>query len=279
MIKLFCKSATWAFGVISIIFAFIPESFFYMIKWIPDRTVQKSFADKRITDVEVDIIISRLLCFVIIWIVATLIYTVRRSVTIKGDNYVIKVKYGNLLKETDCKRVINFDECYTTHIGTNPSDIKASSICGQYLQSVGDSLDIQKLIDNAQVKPEESVSKFNNSLSYKPGSIIVNGDVLLLAFATLNEEGRAKFFTRDEYVECLSRMWKQIELNCSQTDVCVPILGSGLTLFEDSSLSQQDLLNLMIWSYKLSPHKIKSPYKLRIICRNSDGFSLNKIDA
>ena len=83
----------------------------------------------------------------------------------------------------------------------------------------------------------------------------------------------------DEYIECLSEMWKQIEVHCSQTDVCVPILGSGLTLFEGASLSQQELLNIMIWSYKLSPHKIKAPYKLRIICKKSDGFSLNEIDA
>lgn len=161
----------------------------------------------------------------------------------------------------------------------NPSDIKASSICGQYIQSVGGSLNIQNLIDNAEVKPEECVSRFNHSRSYKPGSIIVNGDALLLAFATLNKAGRAKFFTQDEYIECLSEMWKQIEMHCSQTDVCVPILGSGLTLFEGASLSQQELLNIMIWSYKLSPHKIKAPYKLRVICKKSDGFSLNEIDA
>lgn len=156
---------------------------------------------------------------------------------------------------------------------------KASSICGQYIQSVGGSLNIKNLIDNAEVKPKERVSRFNNSRAYKPGSIIVNGNALLVAFATLNEAGRAKFFTQDEYIECLSEMWKQIELHCSQTDVCVPILGSGLTLFEGESLSQQELLNIMIWSYKLSPHKIKAPYKLRIICKKSDGFSLNEIDA
>lgn len=251
----------------------------YKIRWIPAQAVQKSLTDKGITDVELDTIISRIVCYAVVWVIVTLIYAVRHSVTIKGDNYTIQVKYGNLLKETNCKRVINFDECYTTHIGPNPSDIKASSICGQYIQSVGGSLNIQNLIDNAEVKPEECVSRFNHSRSYKPGSIIVNGDALLLAFATLNKAGRAKFFTQDEYIECLSEMWKQIEVHCSQTDVCVPILGSGLTLFEGASLSQQELLNIMIWSYKLSPHKIKAPYKLRIICKKSDGFSLNEIDA
>ena len=170
----FCKSATWAFGIISVIFAFVPESFFHTIRWIPAQAVQKSLTDKGITDVELDTIISRIVCYAVVWVIVTLIYAVRHSVTIKGDNYTIKVKYGNLLKETNCKRVINFDECYTTHIGSNPSDIKASSICGQYIQSVGGSLNIQNLIDNAEVKPKESVSRFNNLRSYKPGSIIVN---------------------------------------------------------------------------------------------------------
>lgn len=127
MIKLFCKSATWAFGIISVIFAFVPESFFHTIRWIPAQAVQKSLTDKGITDVELDTIISRIVCYAVVWVIVTLIYAVRHSVTIKGDNYTIKVKYGSLLKETNCKRVINFDECYTTHIGPNPSDIKASS--------------------------------------------------------------------------------------------------------------------------------------------------------
>lgn len=127
MIKLFCKSATWAFGIISVIFTFVPESFFHTIRWIPAQAVQKRLTDKGITDVELDTIISRIVCYAVVWVIVTLIYAVRHSVTIKGDNYTIKVKYGNLLKETNCKRVINFDECYTTHIGPNPSDIKASS--------------------------------------------------------------------------------------------------------------------------------------------------------
>lgn len=57
MIKLFCKSATWAFGIISVIFAFVPESFFHTIRWIPAQAVQKSLTDKGITDVELDTII------------------------------------------------------------------------------------------------------------------------------------------------------------------------------------------------------------------------------
>ena len=67
-----------------------------------------------------------------------------------------------------------------------------------------------------------------------------------------------------------------------QKDVCIPILGAGLTRFDGgsgASIPQQELLDMIIWSYKLSSHKIKSPRKLRIICRRDEDFSLDKIDS
>ena len=86
-----------------------------------------------------------------------------------------------------------------------------------------------------------------------------NGDDLLLAFAKLDKKGLGRL-TRDEYLECLTILWEEIDTYYGQTDVCIPILGSGLTRFDGgsgASISQQELLNMMIWSYKLSSHKIK----------------------
>lgn len=281
----FKKSAVWAFGIVSAIFTFVPESFFQVVKWVPVQAMQKSVLESGITDIAVDIVISRVVVFAAIWFGTALAYNIyrvkRKSIKIKGANYTIQIKYGNLLKEKKCKKVINFDECFTTHIGTNPCDVKKTSICGQYLSQDGKNLNIQQLLSNVQIKPEERISRYDGKTSYKPGSIIAIGDYLLLAFATLDENGRARFFSLDEFVECLLTMWKQIEVNCTQQDVCIPILGSGLTNFEGgngASLSQQELLNLIVWSYKLSPHKIKAPYKLRIICQKRDGFSFNDID-
>lgn len=104
---------------------------------------------------------------------------------------------------------------------------------------------------------------------------------MLLAFAKLDKNGLGRL-TRDEYLKCLSVLWEEIDKYYGQKDVCIPILGAGLTRFDGgsgASIPQQELLDMMIWSYKLSSHKIKSPYKLRIICRRSDDFSLDKIDS
>lgn len=203
----------------------------------------------------------------------------RRWITIKGQNYSIRVEYGNIQRKKNCKKIINFDECFTTKVGNATADINPESICGQYLKEHPD-LDIQHLIEVAQIKPARSKSKYQHKIRYDSGTIVPNGDDLLMAFAKLDERGKGRFFSRDEYLKCLDLLWKEIENYYSEKDVCVPILGAGTTSIgggAGASISQQDLLDMMIWSYKLSSHKIKAPHKLRIICKKNSGFSINNI--
>ena len=204
----------------------------------------------------------------------------RRWTTICGDNYLIRVEYGNILKTKRCKRVINFDECFTTQVGDKIGDVNPTSICGQYLLA-HPNLDVQRLIDNNNIVPARSKSKYQQKRRYDSGTIVPNGDDLLMAFAKLDEKGKGRFFSRDEYLDCLELLWKELENYYGERDVCVPILGAGTTCIDGgsgASISQQDLLNMMIWSYKLSSHKIKTPHKLRIVCRKNRGFSINNID-
>ena len=100
-----------------------------------------------------------------------------------------------------------------------------------------------------------------------------------MAFAKLDEDGRGQFFSRDEYLDCLSILWNEIDKYYGQNDVCIPVLGAGLTRIGDKILTQQELLDIIIASYKLSSHKLKLPCQLHIVCKRNDNFSLNKIGA
>ena len=268
MSKVLKQSAMWALSAITVIFTFVPESVFGLIKLFPTAPDA------------VNIIIDRAIAFLIVFVVLlalnALYFWCRRKVKIKGRNYTIQVEYGDLFKAKECKIVIDFDECYTTTVGQKPGDIKPNSICGQYLTKHLD-LDIEKLIKAAKLQPARGKSKYQNKIRYNSGSIVPNGDDLLMAFARLDENGLGKFFTRDEYLECISTLWSKIDKYYGMKDVCIPILGSGLTRFNDASPTQQELLDIIIESYKMSSHKIKKPYKLRIICRRRDDFSLNEI--
>lgn len=282
MINFIFKSAAMAFAIVTGIFTFVPEAFFGKYEWITQVTLEQGGLS-RVDAQDVNIVISRLACFFLIWIVTLLLYmsflNLRRWVTIKGQNYSIRVEYGNILKKKNCKRVINFDECYTTQVGNATADINPGSICGQYLTLHSD-LNVQQLIEAAQITPARSKSKYLHKTRYDSGTIVPNGDDLLMAFAKLDERGKGRFFSRDEYLACLDLLWKELENNYSEKDICVPILGAGTTSFDGgsgASISQQDLLDMMIWSYKLSSHKIKAPHKLRIVCRKSSDFSINNI--
>ncbi len=282
MIDLLKKSAACAFAIISAVFTFVPEAIFGKVILISED-VLKQFTLEGYTS-EINIIVNRVLTFAIVWFIVAFGYKayllLRNKVSIKGNNYKITVEYGDLLKMKKCKRVINFDECFSTHVGTAPADIKPTSICGQYLIA-NPNLNIQSLLSNSQLKPLNTKSKYQSKERYESGRIVPNGDDLLLAFAKLDKSGAGRL-TRDEYLECLSILWEEINIHYGQQDVCIPILGAGLTRFDGgsgASIPQQELLDMIIWSYKLSSHKIKLPCKLRIICRRDQEFSLDKIDS
>ena len=174
--------------------------------------------------------------------------------------------------------VINFDECFTTRVGDAPGDIKAASVCGQYLEkykeeSNGQELDIQKLISREGIEPSKGKSKYKGQIRYAPGTIVKNGNYLLMAFAKLDENGRGNL-TYTEYLDCLDKLWEQIDIFHGTDDVYLPILGSRITYF-DKEFTQQELLDIMINSYSLSSKKMKEPNRLHIICKERSGFSIN----
>lgn len=264
---------------------FFTRFFFAIKRWSISDIVAKNVKTGIMDIDELNVFINRCLCFLLIWILSALVCKIllvfKKSVTIKGKNYVIRVEYGNLLKAKKCRKVISFDECYTTHVGMNPGDIKPTSICGQYLQK-NPHLNVQQLITNAGISPAGTRSEYQNKDRYKSGTIVQNGNDLLLAFAPLNEDGRGRFCSRSEYIACLSTMWEELHKYYNQQDISISILGSGqidVGKNSDTPLSQQELLDIIILSYKLSSHKIKFPNKLRIICRKCKGFSLNDIDS
>lgn len=268
MSKFLKKSNALALSIISVVFTLVPESFFERYKLLPKHSD------------EINIILNRVLLFIAVFVLSmaliSLYLCVRSKVCIKGHNYSIHIKYGNIFKMRKCKKIIPFDECFTTSVGNQPSDINPNSICGQYLIS-NPIQDMQPLINKAQLKPQKNKSKYQNKDSYTSGKLVPNGDDLLLAFAKLDKDGLGQL-TREEYLDSLSVLWKEIDKYYGQRDVCIPILGSGVTRINGVSITQQELLDMIIYSYKLSPYKIKSPYKLYIVCRRRDDFSLNKID-
>ena len=266
MTDFYKKSVTIAVSLFSFVLTVVPEDMFKTIKLL------KSFSDG------MNIIINRGILFLLIFILSMILYKMCISIkwwrTIKGKNYTIVVKYEDIFKIKKSKKVIPFDECYTMEVGDAPGEIKPTSICGQYLIKYP-GINMQELIERVQVKLNGK-SKYKNKDKYEPGVLVPNQDFLLMSFAKLDKEGLGRL-TRTELIDCLKMLWSEIDKHYGQQDVCIPILGSGITRMDDTTLMQQELLDIIIASYKLSASKIKKPNKLIIVCKRSEDFSLYKI--
>lgn len=264
------KGSAIAYAIITAIFTIIPENAFNCVK------ICKDWSDTR------NILINRLIVCLAVFVVSNLIYWAwrknRKKVIVKGSDFTIQIEYANLMDVTKGKVVINFDECFTTRVGDAPGDIKVASVCGQYLEKYkmennGQELNVRKLIDNSGIKPEKGKSKYKQQTRYTPGTVIQNGNYLLVAFAKLDKDGRGHL-TYDEYLDFLDKLWEQIDVYHGTDDVYVPILGSRIIYF-DKEFTQQELLDIMINSYSLSPKKLKKPNILHIVCKEREGFSVN----
>lgn len=223
------------------------------------------------------VVVNKFCLCVTIFLVSSIIYInhrkKRKSVSIASRTYEIVVQYGDITDIKTGKKIIHFDECFTTTVGERPEDIKADSVCGQYLTKHRND-NIPLLIEKVSKTPSGK-SKFKDTPCFASGTIIPNGEFLLMAFAKLDEKGLGHL-TYNEFLDCLDVLWEQIDEYRGTDDIYVPILGSRITRF-DRELTQQDLLNIMIASYRLHPKKIKLPNKLHIVCQEREGFSLNDI--
>lgn len=266
MNKGFLKGGTAIAGaIISAVFTVVPEEFFKF------GIFNCNWSDTAI------VFTNRLIVCVAVFFFACIGYyfylKLRKAVEISDKAFSIKIEFKDLFSIPNGRKVIHFDECFTTTVGDRPMDIKPNSVCGQYLAKYPIE-DMQSLIESAGLQPV-GIAQCNNKPKYASGIIIPRGEYLLMAFAKLDKDGLGKM-TYAQYVDCLDKLWQQLDLYHGTDDVYLPVLGSQITRF-DRELTQQELLDIMIASYRLSPKKLNRPYTLHIVCKEREGFSLNDI--
>ncbi len=270
MIKLLKKVCAPTFGFVTLVFTIVPETTFGKLILIKNGPY------------ELNIIVVRILTICIIFLISVIFYFIylqffQVAICIKGRNYSIRVEYNDIFNMHNCKKIIPFDACYTTEVGNLPADINPDSVCGQYLtRNPISSHEMRKLINRFNLKPEGKCD-YKGKEEYKPGSLIPRNDFLLMAFAKLDKDGLGYFASKREFLDCLDFLWQQIDKYYGQSDICMPIVGSGVTRIGKTTYTQQELLDMIIDSYKLSDYKIKASCRLHIICIRQEGFNLNNI--
>jgi hypothetical protein len=82
-----------------------------------------------------------------------------------------------------------------------------------------------------------------------------------------------------EYLGFLITFWDKVNIVYGQRSVSVPIFGSGITrIKEHRGISDEDLLKIMIWTFRISEMRFKHPAKLTIVIHSEKMNKINLLD-
>lgn len=218
------------------------------------------------------------LFYVFIWYRANHLEAVNLDV----EGSIVTVKAGDLFKEQDFK-VIAFNEYFDTQV--DDEIISANSLNGIFInEHLPETLDeLEQYLegyrfedgDLAQLNEGRRVGK---KQKYEIGTVCVYKDFILVAFAKFDDANRA-VLTMPEYLAFLIKFWDKINKVYAQKSVSVPVFGSGITrIKEHKNISDEDLLKIMLWTFRISEMRFKYPARLTIIVHESKIDKVNLLD-
>lgn len=219
-----------------------------------------------------------IITYIIIWFISNIYNNIKLNI----NNSKIEIKYGDIFEEKG-KKVITFNEYFDTCVDDNI--INQKSINGQFIMNkITDTNEFDNYISN-ELNTRNKKFKINNKRltgkknKFELGTTIKYQDEFLLtAFTKFNSNNNAEI-SMQEYINFLLELWNELDILYSQDIVVIPLLGAGVTRFRDYNVTEQELLELILWTFKISKIKFTYPSKLCIIIHNSlkDKINLYKI--
>lgn len=212
------------------------------------------------------------LIFTVLLIVYLIIWWRANSLTdisVDIDGSTVNIKCGDLFSEEGLK-AISFNEYFDTIV--DDKIISSNSLNGifinRYFKDKVNELD--NLIDE-NLQDEDVISsqilrkQGGKTKKIKLSTIIVYNNFILTAFSKFDEHDRA-ILTMPDFIDFLINFWDRVNRVYAQKNVSVPIFGSGLTrIKEHKNIGDEDLLKIMLWTFRLSEMKFKYPAKLTIV--------------
>lgn len=202
------------------------------------------------------------------------------EVNIEGTSVTVKV--GDIFQQPGLK-AIAFNEHFDTKVDNEIISEKSLNgiFINSHLKVPVDALD--EMIEQHRFEDDEVVEKNSKRLAgrkikYRLGTIFVYKDFLLTAMSKFDDSNRATL-TMPEYLEFLIRFWDRVNKVYAQQNVSTPIFGSGITRIKGHrNISDEDLLKIMLWTFRISEMRFKYPASLSIIIHKDKISQINLLD-
>jgi hypothetical protein len=204
------------------------------------------------------------------------------SIDVKIDGSDVTVKVGDIFEQPGLK-AIAFNEYFDTQVDNKV--IGEASLNGIFIREhLGVPVsELDRYIDDYAFESSEIVGnnegrKEGKKRQYQIGTICVFRDYLMTAFAKFDENNMA-LLTMPEYLEFLINFWDRVNNVYAQQSVSTTIFGSGITRIKGhKNISDEDLLKIMLWTFRISEMRFKYPAKLTIVIHKAKIDQINLLD-
>lgn len=202
------------------------------------------------------------------------------DINVEGSDVTIKV--GDIFAEQGLK-AIAFNEYFDTQVDNKI--IAESSLNGIFINKYLDIpvLELDRHIEHYPFDDSEklginSARKLGKKARHQIGTICVYKEFLLTAFTKFDDENKA-VLTMPEYLEFLINFWDKVNNVYAQKSVCTTIFGSGITRIKGhKSISDEDLLKIMLWTFRISEMRFKHPARLTVVIHKEKIDKINLLD-
>ena len=220
------------------------------------------------------------LLVIYVWLWFTSNYLEEVNLNIEGSP--VTVKKGDIFKQPGLK-VIAFNEYFDTQV--DDKIISHQSLNGIFITDhfKGSVPELDKYIneyvfDDDEILGENTARTLGKKIRYDIGTVCVYNNYLLTVFSKFDDQNRA-WLTMPDYLTFLIRFWDKVNRVYAQRSVSVPVFGSGITrIKEHKNITDEDLLKIMLWTFRISEMRFKYPAKLHIIIHESKIDRINLLD-
>lgn len=196
-----------------------------------------------------------------------------KSIDLKIGNNNVTIKTGNIF-ETQSWRVIPVD----THVETTTDVriISESSLQGQLIRRFGSVSGIKNAVEAEAY--EQNIQPSGDKYTFDIGTVIPykenDEEYLLVVLAELNSMHEART-TLAQYETTLLRMWNEICRVYEGKPVSLPILGNGVTRFEDGRDDTRNLIRCMLCTLNTSGVHLSSKITILVYSNDEDKDSIS----
>ena len=195
----------------------------------------------------------------------------RDKLELMVNNTPVGISCGDIFR-TEGYKVIGCD----THFHTAVDDVIISkkSLHGKLVLEHGRIEEIKEAVrkdaERLNLKPDE-----NGLYTFPLGSIVRydssvdDQTYLMLAMTELNDNYESHT-TMAKYEQMLMHMWKEINRVYASNDIALPILGDGITRFDDRPKNKNALLRCMVCTLNASGRIYNSKIKIVIYGKSKD---------